>query len=127
MLYILPSCRRRWARRGRAVADFLFGFTLAGLGHLLIGVLRVVTWLVGGLASLRRRRQARLSGHREEIGTLGTGKSPERQESADAVEALVSLGIPRRVAEARVAATIAEHGMLPMEQLLPKALSPGQE
>lgn len=126
MAHAMTLCRRRWARRGRAVADFLFGFALAGLGHLLMGVFRGVSWLVGGLATLRCRHRIRAPGPREEVDRPDAGNRPERQESADAVKALVSLGMPCRVAEARVDAAIAEHGVLPLEQLLPKALSHGK-
>jgi len=126
MSHTARLCRRRWARWGRGLADFIFGFTLTGLAHLLIGIFGIAAWSARGLRMLFRRAQARAKAHQE--GNEGGSRTPQpgRQETEEAIEALVSLGMPRRVAEARVEAEIAEHGPLPLEQLLPKALSRGQ-
>jgi len=126
MSHTARLCRRRWARWGRGLADFIFGFTLTGLAHLVIGILGIAAWSARGLRMFFRRAQARAKSRQEGNEGVNMNPQPGSLETEDAVEALVSLGMPRRVAEARVDAAIAEHGVLPLEQLIPKALSHGQ-
>jgi SpoVK/Ycf46/Vps4 family AAA+-type ATPase len=44
MSHAATLCRRRWAYRGRSLGDFVFGFTLAGLSHILAGLWRLSRW-----------------------------------------------------------------------------------
>ncbi len=65
MAYATSLCRRRWARRGRGLADFVFGFALTGLSHILVHLYRFGSWTVGCvLRAARRHRQiVALSAH----------------------------------------------------------------
>jgi len=71
MSYTTTLCRRRWSRRGRGLADFLFGFALAGLSHVLASTYRLSRWDCGATRDAFRRRtggsRVRLSSslHRE--------------------------------------------------------------
>ena len=58
-------CRRRWAVRGRAFADFTLSFALATLGHLLFSGFRLGCWVVLGIW----RGFARLGHRRTDYGT----------------------------------------------------------
>jgi transitional endoplasmic reticulum ATPase len=49
--------RRRWARRGRGVADFVFGFAVAGLAHLLFGLYKLGSWACERARTGFRRRR----------------------------------------------------------------------
>jgi len=59
MSHTARLCRRRWARWGRGLADFAFGFALAGLSHILVGVYRFGKWTGGrALVAIRCLRLA---------------------------------------------------------------------
>jgi len=64
MAHATTLCRRRWARRGRGLADFAFGFALAGLSHVLTGLYRLGKWTGSRLvAAIRSRRRGSESGN----------------------------------------------------------------
>ena len=52
-------CRRRWARRGRGLGDFVFGFLLAGLSHVLVGFYELSRWMCGRRRATSSRRNRR--------------------------------------------------------------------
>ena len=56
-MMIASQCRRRWARRGRALADFVLAFGLTSLSHILVGLTRMVQAVVRGSTAVRRRRR----------------------------------------------------------------------
>ena len=121
--------RRRWARRGRSLADFTVGFFLTAVAHLFLALISACGYLVRQVGKVVQR--CRPTGNRKAISQAGgvcaaSGATPsgktETETERDAVEALVSLGIARRASERRVARIIDMHGALPIEELLRKAL-----
>jgi transitional endoplasmic reticulum ATPase len=71
MAHATTLCRRRWARRARGLADFAFGFALAGLSHVLTGLYRAAKWTGNRLvAAIRNRRQG--SGRSDPAGVRST-------------------------------------------------------
>ena len=120
--------RRRWARRGRSLADFTVGFFLTTVAHLFLALIIACSYFVRQVGKVLQRR--RPTGSRQVLsGAMSVCAPPaavpsERTETErDAVEALVSLGMPRRVSERRVARIIDTHGALPIEELLREALA----
>ncbi len=57
MAYVIGACRRRWARRGRGLADFIFSFSVAALSHVLAGAYRVGCWIARRFVALVRHRR----------------------------------------------------------------------
>ena len=55
----LTTCRRRWARRGRSLADFLMSFLLTAVGHLVGAGRAVMVQLVSAVLGVLRRRDRR--------------------------------------------------------------------
>jgi len=53
---VTRQCQRRWARRGRGLADFAFSFALAGLAHVLGSLYRLSSWMARRTASAIRHR-----------------------------------------------------------------------
>jgi len=121
--------KRKWARRGAAVADFVVGFLVAAVGLLLVVFLRTVCGTVAFFRSVRAR--PRELGERDEASsrmfssatTTVQESSAVSESQAEAVEALVALGIPRRAASAKVSAASTEAAALSTEELLTKALA----
>lgn len=54
------TCRRRWARRGRGLADFIFSFSVVGLTHVLAGFCRVGCWVAGQFVALTQQSRLRV-------------------------------------------------------------------
>ena len=123
--------RRRWVQRGRKLADFTVGFFLTAVTHLFLALISACYYLVRQAGKVVQR--CRSNGNTQGIcGAVDTCDPPtivpsEKTEvEQDAVEALVSLGIPRRASEKRVAMIVDLHGELPIEELLRKALADDQ-
>jgi hypothetical protein len=119
--------RRRWARRGRGLADFIIGFLVTTIEHLfqvLISAYGFVLRQVGEVFQRYRARVNHKAVSREiRVSTLSAVVQSEKKETErDAVEVLVLLGIPRPTSEKRVTRIVEIHGTLPIEELLRKAL-----
>jgi SpoVK/Ycf46/Vps4 family AAA+-type ATPase len=86
MTHTTTLCRRRWARRGRGLADFAFGFALAGLSHVLTGVYRFGKWPGSRLvAAIRSRRRGSESGN--SAGARRTDPAGTREQWRDIMPA----------------------------------------
>ncbi len=72
----IKTCRRRWARRGRATADFVAILLITTAAHVVWGCWRLVAYAGSGLVSLWRRRR---------MGRQGALTSPVRSQ-ADALQ-----------------------------------------
>ena len=82
MAHVTTLCRRRWARRGRGLADFAFGFALAGLSHVLTALYRLGKWTaVRSLAVIRIRRRG--NGSVGSAGAQRTGPAGTREQWRD--------------------------------------------
>ena len=56
MSYAATLCRRRWARRGRGLGDFVFGFTVAGVSPILTGFWKLGRWVCRSSQDAFQRR-----------------------------------------------------------------------
>lgn len=124
MTHTTKLCRRRWACRGRGLADFTFAFLLTTVGHVTCALSKVLIWALrmafcrrpcGGLMPERAASSSPLS--------AATRQSDASAVEADLAAALVSLGMPARHASSRASITVQLHGVLPVEQLIPRALA----
>lgn len=129
MLSMKSFRRRKWGRRGAAVADFLVGFLLAAIGHISLALVRVVRHAMVFLQSTALQRFRLRSAAKESSRTpasdrtIAEGSLVDSELQGDAVEALVQLGIPRQAAREKVNDVLTKDGLLPLEQLVPKALA----
>ena len=119
--------RRPWARRGRSLADFTIGFLVTAVAHLFLALISACGYLIRQVGKVVQR--CRPTGNRKAISgevavcaTSAAAPSEKTETERDAVEALVSLGLPRQASEKRVTRIVDMHGMLPIEELLRKAL-----
>ena len=119
--------RRRWARRGRSLADFTMGFLATAIVHLFQVLLIAYGFAVRQVGEVIQRYRARVNykavSGEIHVPTLSAVVPSEKTETErDAVEVLVSLGLPRQTSEKRVTRIVDMHGILPIEELLRKAL-----
>ena len=119
--------RRRWARRGRGLADFTLGFLVTTVEHLVLVMIRAYGYLARQIGkavqSYRARRNCRAVSDAIPVSTSSTTMPSEKIDTEqDAIEVLVSLGLPRQTSEKRVTRIVDMHGILPIEELLRKAL-----
>jgi len=110
------------------LADFTVGFFLTAIGNLFLALVSACGYFILQIDKARQRRWATRNGKAipGEVGVCAssvTGPSEKTETERDAVEVLVSLGMPRRASERRVAGIIEMHGVLPIEELLRKALN----
>ena len=119
--------RRLWARRGRSLADFTIGVVIATIQHLLLALISAYGHTMRRIGKVVQRYQAgvnrKVVSKSACVGALSaTVPSDKTETERDAVEVLVSLGLPRPASEKRVARIVDMHGILPIEELLRKAL-----
>ena len=119
--------RRRWARRGRGLADFTLGFLVTTVEHLVLVMIRAYGYLARQIGKAVQSYRARgncgaVSDAIPVSTSSATMPNAETETEQDAIEVLVSLGLPRQTSEKRVARIVDMHGILPIEELLRKAL-----
>jgi len=119
--------RRLWVRRGRNLADFTMGFLATTIEYLFLAMISCFGYLAHKIGQAVQGYRARVNrkavSEATRARTLSATVSSEKTETArDAVEVLVSLGLPRQASERRVARIVDMHGILPIEEFLRKAL-----
>ena len=119
--------RRRWAKKGRSLADFTVGFLATIIEYLFLATISCYGYIARKIGQAVKRYRARVNrkavSKSTHVASLSaTAPSEKTETERDAVEVLVSLGLPRQTSEKRVARIVDMYGILPIEELLRKAL-----
>ena len=106
--------RRRWARRGRGLADFTLGFLVTTVEHLVLVMIRAYGYLARQIGkavqSYRARGNCGAVSDAIPVSTSSTTMPSEKIDTEqDAIEVLVSLG-PKAVPILRKLLTHSQHG-----------------